>query len=240
MEFSRNSKADGTGHSVPGHAVHEHSVPEPAVPEHTVTERVFDRKGREYEIYDPPFYRSEFEEAYRYIIDEYEIAPREIGIFIPCALRKPYSSSPSHKLFHRIIDGVLTPDRYHITIFGTCGTVPAELELMYPYANYHYMLGKNQDPRVRKDFHRIEVYRLCGYLEKTRNTYKKRIAYCIGPFRKALIEAAEKTGTEFMLLPSDPMIDRMYDIDCPFPEGSLSMDEYIEEFRQGLIRCGEL
>ena len=235
MEDPRNSKTAGHGQT----AGHEQTVTGHSFPGHTVTERVFDRKGREYEIYDPPFYRSEFEEAYRYIIDEYEIAPREIGIFIPCALRKPYSSSPSHKLFHKIIDGVLPPERYHITIFGTCGTVPAELELMYPYANYHYMLGKNQDPRVRKDFHRIEVYRLRGYLEKTRNTYKKRVAYCIGPFRKALIEAAEKTGIEFMLLPSDPMIDKMYDIDCPFPEGSLSMDEYIEEFRQGLIRCAE-
>ncbi|MBP2132677.1 archaeosine synthase [Methanomicrobium sp. W14] len=196
---------------------------------------VLDKKGEKIEIYDPPFYRTEFEDAYRFIINDYVIPEKEIAIFIPCALRKPYSQSPSHKLFHRIIDDVFTKERYHLVIFGTCGTVPAELELMYPYSNYHYMLGKCTDDRERKDFHRIEVYRLEGYLEKTRDTYSKRIAYCIGPFRKALVEACRKTGTEMILLPSDPMIEKMYDIDCPFPEGSLSMNEYISEFREGLL-----
>jgi archaeosine synthase len=32
------------------------------------------------------------------------------------------------------------------------------------------------------------------------------------------------------------MIERLYDIDCPFPEGSLSMQGYIDEFREGLER----
>lgn len=197
-------------------------------------EYVSDRAGNHYEIFDPPFYRQEFEDAYRYIIDEYEIPVRKIGIFIPCAIRKPYSSSPSHRLFRSIIEEALPDDSYHITIFGTCGTVPAELELMYPFAHYHYMLGKTTDEKIRADFHRIEVRRLVGYLKKTRDNYEKRIAYCIGPFRKAMVEACGITGTLMTIMPSDPMIDRMYDIDCPFPEGSLSMKEYIDEFRQAL------
>lgn len=201
-----------------------------------VTGVVTDRHGNEIEIFDPPFYRAEFEAAYRYIIDEYRVEARDVGIFIPCAVRKPYSQSPSHKLFRRIIDEVLSPEEYHIVIFGTCGTVPAELELMYPFRHYHYMLGRVADERVRRDFHRIEVYRLCGYLEKTRFTYKQRLAYCIGPFRKAMAEASAATGIPVDLLPSDPMIGRMYDIDCPFPEGSLSMQAYIDEFRAGIAR----
>jgi len=201
-----------------------------------VVEVVQDRHGNRIEIFDPPFYRKEFEDAYRFIIDDYAVAQKEIGLFLPCAVRKPYSQSPSHQLFRRIIDGVLDPEEYHIVIFGTCGTVPAELECMYPYQNYHYMLGKTTDGRVRQDFHRIEVYRLKGYLEKTRDTYRHRLAYCIGPFRKAMVEASEETGIAVDLLPSDPMIERLYDIDCPFPEGSLSMQGYIDEFRAGLAR----
>ncbi len=199
-----------------------------------VTGVVTDRSGNGIEIFDPPFYREEFEAAYRYIIDEYRVEPREIALFLPCAVRKPYSQSPSHKLFRKIIDGVLAPEEYHIVIFGTCGTVPAELELMYPFRHYHYMLGKATDEKIRRDFHRIEVYRLSGYLEKTRYTYYKRLAYCIGPFRKAMVEASQATGIPVDLLPSDPMIERMYDIDCPFPEGSLSMQAYIDEFRAGI------
>ncbi|WOF16096.1 tRNA-ribosyltransferase [Methanoplanus sp. FWC-SCC4] len=195
---------------------------------------VTDKKGNKIEIYDPPFYRPEFEDAYRYIIDNYHIEEKEIGIFIPCALRKPYSQSPSHKLFHKIIKNALPPEKYHVVIFGTCGTVPSELELMYPYSNYHYMLGKCTNDKERIDFHRIEVYRLVGYLNKTKKTYQKRIAYCIGPFRKAMVEACKKTKTDMIFLPSNPMIEKMYDIDCPFPEGSLSMKEYIDEFKNGL------
>jgi len=183
-----------------------------------VVEVVQDRHGNLIEIFDPPFYRKEFEDAYRFIIDDYPVMPKEIGLFLPCAVRKPYSQSPSHKLFRGIIDGVLDPKDYHIVIFGTCGTVPAELECMYPFRNYHYMLGKTTDGRIRRDFHRL------------------RLAYCIGPFRKAMVEASEETGIAVDLLPSDPMIERLYDIDCPFPEGSLSMQGYIDEFREGLVR----
>jgi len=50
---------------------------------------------------DPPFFLPEFEEAFRYIIRTYEPPEREIAIFLPCALRKPYSKSPSHRLFTR-------------------------------------------------------------------------------------------------------------------------------------------
>jgi archaeosine synthase alpha-subunit len=204
-----------------------------------VVDVVRDRSGETNEIFDPPFYRREFEEAYRFIIDEYRVEQKDIGLFLPCAVRKPYSRSPSHMLFRKVIDEVLTPDDFHIVVFGTCGTVPAELECMYPFRNYHYMFGKTSDERIRRDFHRIEVYRLRGYLEKTRATYKKRLAYCIGPFRRAMAEASRETGIAVDLLPSDPVIDRMYDIDCPFPEGSLSMQEYIDEFRDGLMRAAE-
>jgi len=184
---------------------------------------------------DPPFYLPEFEQAYRWIIDEYIITPREIGIFIPCAVKKPYSTSPSHRLFRKVIGSVLRQDDYHLVIFGTCGTVPAELELMYPYASYHYMLGKCDDGRILNDFLEIESYRIAGYLKKTKDLYQTRIAYCIGIFREAMIRGSERSGIPLdLLLPSNPTIERLRDIDCPFPDGSLSMQEYIEEFREGL------
>lgn len=184
----------------------------------------------------PPFYRKEFEDAYRLIIDDYQVTPKEIALFLPCAVKKPYSQSPSHRLFRRVIDDVLDPADYHIVIFGTCGTVPAELECMHPFRNYRYMLGKTVDWRVLRDFHRIEVYRLRGYLEKTRDTYRRRLAYCIGPFRAAMGEASEDAGIVVDLLPTDATIERLYDTKSPFPEGSLSMPAYIDEFREGLMR----
>ncbi len=184
---------------------------------------------------EPPFYHPAFEEAYRFIIDSYPLPARDLAIFIPCALRKPYSSSPSHRLFRKLIGDVFTEREYHLVIFGTCGTVPAELELMYPFAHYHYMLGKCTDPVVLADFLEIETYRLEGYLRRTRDLYMKRTAYCIGIFREAMIRACVRSGISLdLLLPTNPTIERMRDPDCPFPEGSLSMHEYMDEFREGL------
>jgi archaeosine synthase alpha-subunit len=186
----------------------------------------------------PPFYLPEFETSYRYIIDEYAVTPRDIAIFIPCAIRKPYSTSPSHQLIRMIISQVLDPSQYHIVVFGTCGIVPAELEEMYPYAHYQYMLGKCQDNKIREDFLRIETERVAGYLVKTRDTYTYRIGYCLGLFRHALIRGSEEAGVPIdLLLPSRDMIHQIIgEEDCAFPEGSLSMDKYLGEFCDALVR----
>lgn len=193
--------------------------------------------GRAELLTDPPFYLPEFEKSYRYIIDEYDVSPRDIAIFMPCAVRKPYRASPSHQLIRSVIAQVLKPEQYHLVIFGTCGIVPAELEEMYPYAHYHYMLGKCKDPEVLGDFLRIETARVAGYLAKTRHLYKYRIAYCIGLFRQALVRGSEESGVPFdMILPSRDRIDKVIaEGDCVFEEGSLSMDEYLGEFCDRLI-----
>lgn len=186
-------------------------------------------------ITDPPFFLPEFEDAFRFIISTYNPPKKEIAIFLPCALRKPYSSSPSHRLFQRVIDSQLLPDAYHIVVFGTCGVIPRELELMYPFAHYHYMLGKCTDNTIREAFLEIETYRLAAYLTKTKGTYRKRLAYCIGPFREAICRASQKTGVMFdLLLPSASTLEKNRDPDCPFPEGSLSLQAYLEEFEGGL------
>jgi len=186
----------------------------------------------------PPFYLPEFEKSHQYIIEEYEVPPRDIAIFMPCAVRKPYSKSPSHQLIRTIISQVLDHSRYHIVIFGTCGIVPAELEEMYPYAHYQYMLGKCKDPQVLEDFLRIETDRVAAYLEKTRHVYHYRIGYCLGLFREALVQGAEQAGVPIdLLLPTRDLINKIIEEgDCIFEEGSLSMEEYLGEFCDELIR----
>lgn len=187
---------------------------------------------------DPPFYLREFETSYRYIIDKYDVSQRDIAIFMPCSVKKPYSQSPSHNLIRTIISQVLNPSQYHIVVFGTCGIVPAELEEMYPYAHYHYILGKCKDEKILEDFLRIETERIAGYLDKTRNFYKYRIGYCLGIFRKALILGSKKAGVPVdMILPTRDMINKIIEEeDCIFEEGSLSMAEYLGEFCEELIK----
>jgi len=186
----------------------------------------------------PPFYLEDFETSYRYIIDTYEVAPRDIAIFLPCAVRKPYSASPSHQLIRMVISQVFNPLQYHLVIFGTCGIVPVELEEMYPFAHYKYMLGKCKDKKILEDFLNIETGRVAGYLDKTRDIYKCRIGYCLGIFREALIRGSQEAGVPIdLILPSRDMIDRIIEEeDCVFEEGSLSMEEYLGEFCYELVR----
>jgi archaeosine synthase len=173
----------------------------------------------------PPFYLPEFEKSHRFIIEEYEVPPRDIAIFMPCAVRKPYSKSPSHQLIRTIISQVLDHSRYHIVIFGTCGIV-------------QYMLGKCKDPKVLEDFLRIETERVAAYLDKTRLVYHYRIGYCLGLFREALIRGSKQAGVPIdLLLPSRDLINKIIEEgDCIFEEGSLSMEEYLGEFCDELIR----
>ena len=110
---------------------------------------------------------------------------------------------------------------------------------MFPFAHYHYMLGKCTEQKIQQDFLTIETHRISRYLERTRGHYVTRIAYCIGIFREAMERAVSATGIPVRVYPTQPVITRLYDIDCPFPEGSLSMEEYVREFREGLIAAGE-
>ena len=47
-------------------------------------------------------------------------------------------------------------------------------------------MGKCNVAKIKRDFIKMESERLAAYLEKTRNNYKHRIAYCIGDFRTAM------------------------------------------------------
>jgi len=184
----------------------------------------------------PAFYHPAFETAHRFIIDDYRVPEKEICIFLPCSMKKPYSESPGHRVFSGVISSVLPEESYHIVVFGTCGVVPRELERMYPFAHYRFMLGKVKDPRVKRDFHRIETARIIAYLEKTRDLYKKRVAYCLGDFREAMEEAVQECGVQVTILPSKENIVANIREDLPFKQGSLHMQEYLDEFREELER----
>jgi archaeosine synthase len=186
---------------------------------------------------EPSFYHPAFEEAFRFIIDEYQVPERDTGLFLPCSMQKPFSNSPSHILFDKAIFSELTPDEVHIVVFGSCGVVPRELERMYPFTHYRYMFGRCTDPRIKRDFYAIEVFRLVRYLEKTQSKYRRRIAYCLGGFRKAMLQASCLSGIPVCVLPSDERIALNLRGNLKFPQGSLNMDLYLQELRT-VLRTG--
>jgi archaeosine synthase len=182
----------------------------------------------------PSFYHPAFEDAYRFIITDYRVPAHEICIFLPCSMKKPFSTSPSHRIFDSVIASRLPAGAAHRVVFGTCGVVPRELERMFPFTHYRYMLGKCTDERIKRDFYRIETPRLVGYLRKTRETYRHRVAYCLGGFRKAMIRASEEAAIPVQILPTDTCIRGQQRRDLTFTDGSLHMEAYLLEFGEAL------
>lgn len=176
-------------------------------------------------IYHPDMMR-----ANEWVLTEYEPPVRDICIFVPCSKKKPYHESPSHKVFDRVIFGLLEPEQVHVVVFGTCGVTPREIDTEYPFMDYQFIMGKCNVAMVKRDFLKMESERLAAYLEKTRDNYKHRIAYCIGDFRKAMEKALEMTDVEVVIVPKEETILQNLQSQRKFIYGSLNQKKYLKDF----------
>jgi predicted RNA-binding protein len=176
-------------------------------------------------IYHPDMIR-----ANEWVLTEYEPPVRDICIFVPCSKKKPYHESPSHKIFDRVIFGLLEPEEVHVVVFGTCGVTPREIDTEYPFMDYQFIMGKCNVAMVKRDFLKMESERLAAYLEKTRDNYKHRIAYCIGDFRKAMEKALEMTDVEVVIVPKGETLLQNLQSQRKFIYGSLNQKKYLKDF----------
>ncbi|NOR46472.1 MAG: queuine tRNA-ribosyltransferase containing PUA domain protein, partial [Methanosarcinaceae archaeon] len=168
--------------------------------------------------------------ANEWILTEYEPPVRDVCVFVPCSRKKPYHESPSHRIFDRVIFSTLKPEDVHVVVFGTCGVTPRELDTEYPFMDYKFMLGRCNVPKIKRDFIKMETERLARYLEKTRNNYKHRIAYCIGYFRTAMENAVELVDVHVDIVPKKSSIEENIRMDKKFIYGSLNQKNYLQDF----------
>jgi len=179
-------------------------------------------------------YHPDMKRANEWILTEYQAPVRDVCIFVPCSRKKPYHESPSHRIFDRVIFGALKPENVHIVVFGTCGVTPRELDTEYPFMDYKFMLGRCDVPKIKRDFIKMETERLVRYLEKTRNNYKHRIAYCIGDFRTAMENAVEMTDIHVNIVPKKGSISENITMDKKFIYGSLNQKNYLQDFADAI------
>jgi len=177
--------------------------------------------------------------ANEYVLREYKPPVRHVCVFVPCAKVKPYHTSPSHRNYDKVIFSVLAPEEVHIVAFGTCGVTPRELDAEYPFANYDFVLGNCNALSVKKRFVELESDRLYQYLEKTRNNYRHRIAYCTGDFREAMQRACTKTDLDVTIMPRAETLERCRVRGRKFEYGSLSNVEYLADLRDALLSTSQ-
>ena len=185
---------------------------------------------------DMVIYHPDMKRANEWVLTEYEPPVRDFCIFVPCAKKKPYHESPSHKIFDRLIFGMLEPEMVHIVVFGTCGVTPRELDTQYPFMDYQFMMGKCNVSKIKRDFIQMESKRLACYLEKTKNNYKHRIAYCIGDFRTAMEKAVEMTSISVTIVPKIETIERNIQPGKNFIFGSLNQKDYLQDLAEAISK----
>jgi|Deesub1362A_J573_1020465.scaffolds.fasta_scaffold00610_15 predicted RNA-binding protein len=172
----------------------------------------------------------DLKKANDWILRNYEPPKRELCIFVPCSKRKPYHTSPSHRAYDQVIFSLVPHDKVHIVTFGTCGIVPRELDEVYPFAHYDFVLGKCNVIKIKEKFVKEESKRLGEYLIKTEKFYRKRIAYCIGDFRRAMEKAVEMSGVKVTIVPRKETIQKNLQPGKRFIYGSLRMRDYLQDF----------
>ncbi len=83
----------------------------------------------------------------RRILERYRVPDhKKVLLLIPCSAKKPYSTSRSHRMFAEVLDSV--PNSavvQELIITSPLGTVPREIELFYPAAQYDIPVTGNWD-----------------------------------------------------------------------------------------------
>ncbi|MDR0438647.1 MAG: DUF5591 domain-containing protein [Methanocalculaceae archaeon] len=118
------------------------------------------------------------------VINRFVPSRNDVCVLLPCAMKKPYSTSKTHQKFRQVIDG----RAHEVIITSPLGVVPRELELIYPASHYDVPVTGYWD---REEFAILVDY-VAAYLAKHR--YERVICHLEGGAKAIAIAAAEVAG----------------------------------------------
>ncbi len=125
------------------------------------------------------------------ILARYAPPAKRILLILPCAAKKPYSSSQSHR---RIINAIrdYRGHVHELILTSPLGVVPRELELVYPAAFYDIPVTGYWDAEERA----WVASRLDAYLDKNLGNYDVIVAHLRGAYRAICESVTEDKGIE--------------------------------------------
>jgi len=110
-----------------------------------------------------------------YIVRFYEKPPvKKYALFLPCAYRKPYSFSKTHKQIIRHLKSLPFYANLHHLMISNPGIIPREFETKYPFAHYDWPEWE-ETPEIKKQYIKTTEKRIQNYLKTHR--YEKLFAY---------------------------------------------------------------
>ena len=133
------------------------------------------------------------------IQERYTPPDLDILLLLPCAARKPYSTSQSHQKF------ILSLGKYRkfvheVILTSPLGIVPRELELTYPAAHYDTAVTGHWDEEEKAWVSGC----LEAYLSKYR--YKAVVAHVEGAYREICERVASKLGIEIIYTAKESLV----------------------------------
>ncbi len=135
----------------------------------------------------------------RRIQERYTPPDLDILLLLPCAARKPYSTSQSHQKFILAL-GKYRKFVHEVILTSPLGIVPRELELTYPASHY--------DTAVTGHWDEEEKAWVSGCLEAyfSKYRYKAVVAHVEGAYREICEKVASKLGIEIIYTARESLV----------------------------------
>ena len=108
---------------------------------------------------DSLLYHKHFDIAFEKVLEEWK-PKHDAVVFVSCTMNKPYDSN---KKIMTVVNTV--KDIADVVIISSCGIIPVEMGLKYPYAYYNYdTIGES--PEMKAKAKEVIYNRLSRFLEK--------------------------------------------------------------------------
>lgn len=135
----------------------------------------------------------------RRIQERYTPPDLDVLLILPCAARKPYSTSQSHQKFILSL-GKHRKFVHEMILTSPLGIVPRELELTYPAAHY--------DTAVTGHWDEEEKIWVSGCLEAylSKHNYKVVVAHVEGAYREICEKVSSKLGIEIIYTAKESLV----------------------------------
>ncbi|MCK5140026.1 MAG: DUF5591 domain-containing protein [Thermodesulfovibrionia bacterium] len=103
---------------------------------------------------------------------------RDILLFLPCAYKKPYSESRTHR---QIIESIgrlpfSISGRIHHVMISNAGIVPREFEDMYPFNSYDWD-EKLETVEIKDRYTQVTAERIRRYMDAHRDSYNRILCF---------------------------------------------------------------
>lgn len=151
-------------------------------------------------------------------------------LFLPCAYRKPYSESETHKKIISALEETGKRGTLHEVMLSSAGVIPREFEDRYPFNAYDWE-EKKETPEIKKRYVQVTEERIIKYLLAHEEHYVKLLCYLKydSESYQALEKAAREAGLNLTNLLSEGTYKKIRDEKKP-----LTREEALKELSQGI------